>query len=129
LILRLLLIFVGWLSIVLGVVGIVLPVLPTTPFILLAAWCFSRSSTRFHHWLHTHPQLGKIVAAWESGEGISVKVRNRVLLLMWLSLLASALIVAKLWLGVVLLLTGSGVSIYLLRLPIEAKPHSDADAD
>lgn len=108
----------GWFSIILGVVGIFLPVLPTTPFILLAAWSFARSSERFHLWLLNHRRLGPIVHAWQSGEGIPHQVRNRVILLLWFSLLSTSLLIAKLWLAVVLLLIGTSTTIYLIRQPV-----------
>jgi hypothetical protein len=56
--LRMVLLVIGWLSVVLGVIGIFVPVLPTTPFLLLAAACFVRSSRRFYLWLVEHPRLG-----------------------------------------------------------------------
>lgn len=112
------LIALGWLSIVLGVLGIFLPLLPTTPFILLAAWCFARSSERFHDWLLDHRQLGPIIHAWQSGEGIPRKVRNRTLLLLWGSLLLTAFLLSKVWLLPILLITGTGTSLYLMRLPV-----------
>lgn len=112
------LIGLGWFSIVLGVIGIFLPLLPTTPFILLAAWSFARSSERFHSWLLGHPRLGPIVHAWQNGSGIPRKVRNRVLFVLWLSLLSSALLIAKLWLVPVLAVVGLGTTFYLLRQPV-----------
>lgn len=115
---RYLLIVLGWVSVVLGVVGIFLPILPTTPFILLAAWCFSRSSDRFHQWLRNHAKLGLIVRSWEDGAGVPRKVRNRVLILLWISLTSSSLIVGKLWVGAALAFIGVCVTVYLLRLPI-----------
>ncbi|GAA5316702.1 MAG: DUF454 family protein [Candidatus Pelagadaptatus aseana] len=115
---KLLLITVGWTSIVLGVIGIFLPILPTTPFILLAAWCFARSSKRFHLWLWNHPKLGLIVQAWESGEGIPRKVRNRVVALLWISMISSSLIIGKWYVALAMMLIGAGVTTYLFRLPI-----------
>lgn len=108
----------GWLSIVLGVVGIFLPILPTTPFILLAAWCFARSSQRFHLWLLNHRRLGPIVHAWQGGEGLPRKVRNRVLLLLWCSLISTSLLVAKVWLIPLLMIVGVCTTTYFMGQPV-----------
>lgn len=56
----------GWCFFGLGAVGTVVPGLPTTPFMLLALWAFSRSSRRFHHWLYTHPVFGPPLQQWRS---------------------------------------------------------------
>jgi uncharacterized membrane protein YbaN (DUF454 family) len=56
--------FLGLLSLALGAVGVFVPLLPTTPFILLAAYCFARSSRRLHHWLVHHPTFGPLIENW-----------------------------------------------------------------
>ena len=109
----------GCICVILGVVGIFLPILPTTPFLLLAAWLFARSSQRFHNWLMNHPKLGPFILIWQSGEGIEQRLRNRVLIYLWAGMLVSMLIVAKLWAVILLSFIGSGVSFYILRLPVK----------
>lgn len=55
----------GWAALALGTVGIFLPLIPTTPFILVAAWCFSKGSKRMHRWLLEHRRFGPMVRDWE----------------------------------------------------------------
>lgn len=65
----------AWTSLILGVIGIILPLLPTTPFILLAAFGFSKSSVKFHQWLLAHSIFGSMVKDWEQGGVISFKAK------------------------------------------------------
>ena len=58
---RIFLLFLGTLSLAVGIIGIFLPVLPTTPLLLLAAWCYYRGSRRMYHWLMSHPHLGAYI--------------------------------------------------------------------
>ncbi|MEC8428858.1 MAG: YbaN family protein, partial [Pseudomonadota bacterium] len=106
-------------------IGIFLPILPTTPFILLAAWCFARSSERFHRWLWNHPRLGLIVQAWENGDGIPRKVRNRVIILLWISMVSSSIIIGIWYVAVAFVVIGCGVTLYLMRLPILSEEQSE----
>ncbi len=61
---RPLLFVLGWLLFGVGFIGVFVPVLPTTPLMLLALWCFSRSSDRFHDWLYTHKHFGPPLQLW-----------------------------------------------------------------
>lgn len=66
----------GIISLALGVIGIALPLLPTVPFLLLATFCFARSSTRLHSWLILHPTLGPPIRDWQSRGAISKRAKR-----------------------------------------------------
>jgi uncharacterized membrane protein YbaN (DUF454 family) len=76
----------GFVCVGLGVLGAFLPVLPTTSFLLVALWAFSRSSRRFHHWLYTHPRFGPRLQEWKKYGTIPVKVKVSAVSMMLLSL-------------------------------------------
>ena len=116
--LRWILICCGWLSIVAGVVGIFLPLLPTVPFLLLAAACFARSSVRFHGWLVEHNYLGPLISDYLNGGGIPLRIKIIAIGMVWISFPASAfLLVPVLWIQIMLMAIPAGVTLYLLRLP------------
>ncbi|GJL66307.1 MAG: hypothetical protein NPIRA05_12780 [Nitrospirales bacterium] len=73
--LRLGVLLIGWISLALGFIGIFLPILPTTPFILLAAYCFSKSSPQLHHCLLHQPTLGPMIQNWEQHGSISKRAK------------------------------------------------------
>lgn len=108
----------GCLCVVLGVIGLIMPMMPGALFLFLAAWLFSRSSERFHQWLLDHNHLGPVVKAFESGEGMTRQLRRRILLIMWGSMLISMVIVAKLWVIVVITCCGAAATYYLFKQPV-----------
>ena len=72
---RLFLLSVGWAFVGLGLIGVFVPGLPTTPFLLVALWAFSKTSKKFHDWLYNHPQLGPPICAWNLRGVISIKAK------------------------------------------------------
>lgn len=108
----------GWISVILGVIGIFLPLLPTTPFLLLAAACFVRSSPSFYQWLIEHPRLGGYILPYLSGTGIPKKSKVATIALIWISMGLSAwLVVPILWGKLALFFIGLCVTVYIYRLP------------
>jgi uncharacterized protein len=79
----------GVLAVVLGILGIFLPLLPTTPFLLLASACFARGSVRLHRWLLGHPVFGDYLANFEAGRGIPLKGKIVATVMLWGSMLWS----------------------------------------
>lgn len=116
--LRWLLISCGWIFIVSGVIGIFLPIVPTVPFLLLAAACFAKSSERFHTWLVEHNHLGPLLRDYLKGAGVPLRAKLAAICMIWVSFPASAYLVAEaFWLRVLLLSTAAAITLYLLSLP------------
>lgn len=120
---RLMLITAGLICVGLGAIGIILPGLPTTPFLLLAAYCFARSSEHFHSWLLNHRWFGNYVRNFEEGRGMTRRAKAATLLLMWLSFGVTIIFfVPVVWGQAGMFLMATAVSVYLLRLPTPPEP-------
>ncbi|MDT8363082.1 MAG: YbaN family protein [Nitrosomonas sp.] len=109
---------IGLTALLLGVLGIFLPVLPTTPFVLLAAGCFARSSERFHFLLLNHRIAGPIIREWCEYRSMPRKVKRWAYLLMSLSFGSSILIVSSLWLKGMLVLLALLLIFFIWRVPV-----------
>ena len=114
---RIFLLVVGGISLALGIIGIFLPIMPTTPFLLLTAACYVRSSERFYRWLVSHPVLSKYILSYLDGKGVPRKVKYYTTLPLWVSLIVSSVIVPIWQVRVLLILIGVSVTIYIWRLP------------
>lgn len=115
---RALLLLGGLVCVALGVAGAFLPVLPTTPFLLLAAACFARSSERFHAWLLGHPLLGATVREWEEHRSIRRRTKWIAIFTMAATLAVSVIFFApSRALQIALAFFGLTLAVYLYRLP------------
>ncbi|SRR5690625_4793956 len=112
---RILLNTVGLIAVVLGLIGVFLPLLPTTPFLLLALACFARGSDRMHSWLLNNRILGPTLQNIINNKGIPLKTKIIAISFLWVSLAISAYIMPVAWARPLLLIPGLGVTIYLWR--------------
>lgn len=116
---------VGSISLVAGIVGVFLPVVPTTPFVLLSAWCFFRSSEKLYEWVVSNETFGPTIENYQEGRGITQKTRIKAIVMMWLTITASVYFyISNLHLIAFLYLIAIGVSIYLYRLPTIEEQYS-----
>lgn len=113
---RTLLIVIGTLCVALGALGLFLPVLPTTPFLLLATVLYARSSERFYNWLMTNRWFGEYIRNYREGKGIPIKQKALTLLLLWLTIGYAAWFVLSLWWAKLILVgIAVGVTVHLAR--------------
>lgn len=110
-----LLIIVGCISLGLGIIGMFLPVLPTTPFLLLSAGCFLRSSKSLYDWLLNHKHLGGYIKDFMEHRAISKKIKITIITTLWATILVSVVLVDLTWVKILLILIAIGVSVHILH--------------
>ncbi len=113
---RVLWLVAGWLALLLGVVGAFLPLLPTTPFVLLAAFCFSRGSARWEHWLIHHPRLGPMVRDWRATRAVPLRAKQLATVMMTGSCLWAWWVIPSAWRWAPAI-SCACVALWLWRLP------------
>ena len=111
----------GVTSLVLGIIGIALPLLPTTPFLILAAYCFARGSTRLHQWLVNHPRLGPPIRDWETYRAISKRGKQLAMVGIVAVFAISILAGVATYVIVIQAVVLSAVSVFILTRPLP--PH------
>lgn len=109
----------GWTCVALGAIGAVLPLMPTTVFLLIAAWAFSRSSERWHQWLRNHPRCGPLICAWEQHHAMPRRAKR----IAWATLAVSYLFTASLLgpFSLAAVIGGiciAGVALYIAHIPV-----------
>lgn len=116
---------VGVICVVLGAIGIALPILPTTPFLLAAAACFCKSSTRMYNWLLNNKWFGEYIRNYKEGGGLPMKTKITALTVLWITIgvsiafLLNRLLSSQLVLPMqfIMVAIAVGVSVHILRLP------------
>ncbi len=113
---KILLALAGCVSLVLGILGIFLPVLPTTPFLLLSAALFARSSERLYGWLLNHRVLGEYIRAFREDKAIPLRVKIISVTTLWIVMLITVFVAVSdiLWLQILLICIAIGVTIHIL---------------
>ena len=120
---------VGFICLGLGSVGIVLPILPTTPFLLAAAACFCKSSTRMYNWLLGNKWFGEYIRNYKEGRGLAMKTKITALTVLWVTIGISTVFFLNrllppqlvLPMQIIMVAIAVGVSIHILRLPTYKK--------
>ena len=114
---RILLIIAGYASLFFGIVGIFIPLLPTTPFLLLAAACFFRSSKPLYRWITHHAIFGNYIRSYMLFGAVSAKTKIIALVFLWISIgYLSLYIITIIWVRILLIAIAAGVTIHLVRL-------------
>ena len=114
---RWILIIAGTIFLGFGVIGIFLPILPTTPFLLLSAACYARSSQRFYNWLMNNKWFGNYIKNYHEGRGIPLKFKIFTISLLWITILTSIyFVINNYWIEIILIIIAIGVTTHIITI-------------
>lgn len=107
----------GFFFVGLGIIGIFIPLLPTTIFLIISAYFFAKSSPKYYNWLITNKYFGKFIKDYREGKGVPLKAKTISITILWVTILYSVIyIVNALWLQILLIFIAIGVSWHLISL-------------
>lgn len=109
-------IILGSISLALGVTGVFIPVLPTTPFLLLASFCYLRSSEGMYHWLMSHKIFGSYIYSYMTYKAIPKKTKIGAFIFLWSTLIISMILMPSMHLRLFLAVVGISVTVHLVTL-------------
>jgi len=116
-IIRAILLITGTISLVIGIIGIFIPLLPTTPFLLITAACYARGSDRFYNWLLCNKLFGNYIKNYREGKGVALNIKIISLSLLWTTILFSAVfVVSTLLIKIILITIAIAVTIHILTI-------------
>jgi len=121
---RFLWLLVGLAAVAIGAVGVVLPLLPTTPFLLIAAFAFARSSARLNRWLREHRSFGPLIDNWHRDGSIDRKVKRTAIIVIFVTPVITWLFGAPLWIIACQIAVLSASAIFILTRPLPPERHS-----
>ncbi len=113
---RILLLICGTFFLAIGFIGIFLPLLPTTPFLLLAAACYARGSKKFYNWLITNKWFGEYIKNYREKKGISIKTKVFAILILWITISYSILIFDIFLIRIILIVVLTGVTFHIITI-------------
>jgi uncharacterized membrane protein YbaN (DUF454 family) len=107
----------GTITLILGIIGIVLPILPTTPFLLVTAAAYAKSSKKFYNWLMSNRILGMYIKNYKEGKGMPLKLKIFTISVLWITITISLVFLTNLfWLQIILIGIALVVSIHIIRI-------------
>ena len=120
---RIILIITGTISTGFAILGIFLPLLPTTPLLLLAAACYARSSQKFYNWLLTNRLFGNYIKNYRDGNGVPLKIKIGTTIILWITIILSIIHIKNLlFIKIFLIFLASAVSIHVLKIKTKKMP-------